>query len=100
MGKIVFVLLGFSVLLFSPNVVLSDCTDLGRFTSWTVQGESTIIFYYQNSAIAQVVLQDCTVDASSSIRLMKSYVCENDTILVNGQECSIMTLTSASSGSF
>ena len=99
MRKIVFVLLSFSLLAFFPGVVLSDCTDLGRFTSWTVQGESTIIFYSENLPIAQVVLQDCTVNTSSNIRLVRSYVCDSDSILINGQECSIMTLTSASSGS-
>jgi hypothetical protein len=99
MRKIVFVLLSFSLLAFFPGVVLSDCTDLGRFTSWTVQGENTIIFYSQNSPIAQVVLQDCTVNLSSNIRLTKSYICDGDSLIVDGQECSIMTLTSASSGS-
>lgn len=54
-------------------------------------GEST-----QNSSIAQIVLQDCTVNASSNIRLMKSDECDSDSILVDGQERSMMTLISAS----
>jgi hypothetical protein len=58
-------------------------------------GEST-----QNSPIAQIVLQDCTVNASSNIRLMKSDECDGDSILVDGQERSMMTLISASTESF
>ncbi len=96
MAKKIVVLLGLLLLLFSPNLAISDCADFGRMTSWSIQGSQTIIFYSQNSPIAQVDLQDCTVDASSNIRLMKSYVCGSDSILVNGQECAIMTLTVSS----
>ena len=63
---------------------------------WAVQGDQTIIYYAQNAPLATVVLQDCTVNASSSIRLLKTYLCDSDTVLVDGQECSIMSLTWAS----
>ncbi len=77
-----------------PGVAVSDCTDLSRFTSWYPQGENTIIFYVQNSPIAQIDLQDCTVTPSSNIRLLKTYMCDSDRIVVDGQECGIMTLKS------
>ena len=97
MKKKIFILLSFSILLFSPNLVLSDCLDLGGFTSWKVEGDHTILFYRQNSPIAKVNLKGCTVTAASTVRLTKSYVCDSDSLIVDGQECAIMTVTSASS---
>ena len=95
----IFILLGFAVLLFCPKMVLSDCTDLGRSTSWYVVDDQSIIFYVGNSPLAKIVLDDCTVTRSSNIRLLKTYVCEEDSLLVDGEECSIMTIKLASTGS-
>ena len=100
MGKIILITLSISVWLFFPNLVLSDCIDFGRATSWYVQNENTIIYYSQNRPVAKIVLQDCTVNSSSNIRLTKSYMCDEDRLIIDGQECAIMSLTSASSGSF
>ena len=93
------ILVCFSILLALPNLAVSDCTDLGRVTSWYVQDENTMIAYIQNTPAAKIVLEDCAVSASSNIRLLKSYVCDEDKIIVDGEECAIMTLTSASGGS-
>ena len=97
MKKKIFILLSFSILLFSPNLVLSDCLDFGGFTSWEVQGDHTILFYRQNSPMAKVNLKGCTVTESSTVGLKKSYVCDSDSLIVDGQECAIMTISSASS---
>jgi hypothetical protein len=96
MMKKVGVLLSFSMLLFFPNLALSDCADFGRMTGFKVQDNQTITFYSENKPIAQVKLQDCTVESSSNILLMKSYVCDGDKVTVNGQECTIMALTLSS----
>ena len=100
MGKIAIAMLTFSWVILFPQLGLSDCTNFGNFTSWYAQDDQTLVFYAQNAPIARVVLQDCSVNASSNIRLLKSYLCDSDSILVDGQQCSIMTITSASSGSF
>jgi len=99
MKKNILILVCLSILLALPNLAVSDCTDLGRVTSWYVQDENTIIGYRQNTPVAKIVLQDCTVNVSSNIRLLKSYVCDEDKIMVDGEECAIMTLISASGGS-
>ena len=93
MGRKIFILLGFSLLLLSPSLAQCDCADFTRMTSWAVQGSSTVIFYTGNLPFARIDLQDCTVDSSSNIRLTKSYVCDSDSLMVNGQECAIMSLT-------
>jgi hypothetical protein len=98
MEKKIFLFLSFLILLFLPSPAISDCVDLGRATSLYVQSENTIIYYGGNTPIAKIVLQDCTVNSSSNIRLTKSYRCDEDRLVIDGDECAIMTLTSASSG--
>jgi hypothetical protein len=83
-----------------PGLAMPDCTNFGHVTSWYVQDENTIIYYNQNTPVARIVLQDCTVNSSSNIRFTKSYMCDEDRLIIDGQECAIMSLTSASSGSF
>ncbi len=100
MRRIIVITMSILVWLFFPNLVLSDCTDFGRVTNWYVQDESTIIFYSQNRPVAKIVLQDCSVNSSSNIRFLKTYICDDDSLLIDGEECSVMSLTSASSGSF
>ncbi len=89
-----------SLLLISPVPVLCDCTDLGQATNWYASGDQSVIFYVQNTPLAKVILQDCTLSASSNVRLLKSYVCDSDSLLVDGQECAIMSVTLGSTGSF
>jgi hypothetical protein len=100
MKKNILVLLCLGIFLALPNLAVSDCKDFGRVTNWYVQDENTIIFYSQNIPVAEIVLQDCTVNSSSNIRFLKTYMCDNDSLLIDGEECAIMSLTSASSGSF
>ena len=99
MGKKMVVLLAVAVTLFSPCIVFSDCVDLGRATSWYVQGGHSIIFYGGLMPIARIDVPYCALDSSSSIRLIKSYVCEGDKIIVDGSGCLIMNVSSASFGS-
>ena len=93
MGRKSLILLGLFLLLLIPGVAMSDCADFSRMTSWAVQGDQTIVFFSGSIPFAKINLQDCTVDSSSRIGLTKSYVCDSDSVLVNGQECSIMALT-------
>ena len=96
MKKNIPILLCLGILLVVPNFAVSDCTDLGRATSWYVQDEQTVISYAQNKPLAQIILQDCTMNRSSNIRLLKTYVCDGDSLLVDGQECTIVTLSISS----
>ncbi len=98
MKKAMLLVFGFLLLVFSPNQVFSDCLDLKRSTGWYALDEQTVIFYTRSTPVARVVFQDCTVDASSNIHLLNSYLCDGDTVLVNGQSCPIMTVISASGG--
>jgi hypothetical protein len=99
MGKRILGLMSFWGFLFSSVPAFADCTDLSLMTNWYVQGDQSIIFYRGNSPLAQVDLEDCTVNASSTIRFIKTYVCDGDQIMVDGQACNIMAVTLASTSS-
>lgn len=96
----IFILLSVLALLFSPNFSVSDCTDFGRVINWDVQDEKTIVYYSHNRPAAKIVLEDCTVNPSSTIHLTKSYMCDEDSLTIDGQKCAIMSLMSALSGPF
>ena len=76
-----------------PNLGWADCADLGKFNRFYVQDDGSIIFYYDNVPLATVELQDCTADSSSNIGLVKSFVCEGDDILVDGENCTLLSVT-------
>ena len=76
-----------------PNLGFADCTEPGNFNRFVVQDDGSIIFYYNNIPLGTVELQDCTVDPSSEIRLLQGSVCDNDEILVDGERCTIMSVT-------
>jgi len=44
MRRRILILLGFAILLLLPPLASSDCVDLGRSTSWYVQGGITRIY--------------------------------------------------------
>lgn len=100
MGKKIGIFLGLGIVLLSPNIVLSDCVDLGRANSWYVQGGHSIIFYSGPTPIARVNVPYCTLSSSSSVRLLKSYVCDGDKIIIDGSACMIMTISSSSFESY
>ncbi len=96
MKRRILVLLGLVILLVKPNLALSDCVDLRRATSWYVRGGHTIIFYDEKRPLASVDVWACTVNPSSNVRLLQDYVCDADKIVIDGEECNIMTVYSAS----
>lgn len=82
--------------LLSSNIVFSDCVDLARSNSWYAQGGHTIVFYVGITPIARVDVR-CPVQPSSTIRPMTNYICDSDSIVIDGEVCNIMTVNSSSS---
>jgi len=93
MKKNILMLVCLGILLAVPNLAVSDCVDFGRVSSWYVQDENTIIFYSQNKPVAKIVLRDCSVPSSPNIRFLKTYMCDEDSLIIDGQECAIMSVT-------
>ncbi len=98
MRKKILILFGLGILLLPPTLASSDCVNLRRSTSWYVQGGHTIIFYDGIRPLASPDISGCTMNPSSNIHLVKNYVCDNDNIIIDGEQCSIMIVSSASSG--
>ena len=90
MGKICLVL-SVTILLF-PAFVSADCADIGRFTSWYLETSHTIIFYMGETPLARLEIPNCEMNPLSTIRLIKSYVCDSDEIMVDGIACRVITV--------
>ena len=87
-------------LTIDPNPALSDCKDIGRYTSYYVQGAHTVIFYNESWPIPYFDIPYCSIRPESTIRPVKSYVCDGDKIFIDGEACTIMSVFSSSTHSF
>jgi len=92
MKKKILILMSFGIFLLIPALAFADCLDLGGFTGWVVEGSHTVVFYLGTRPVARLEIPNCTIDASSSILLIKSYVCDTDDIMIDNEKCSILTL--------
>ena len=92
MRKIFITSIFFMTLICFPNLLLADCTDFSPFTSWAVQGDDTIVYYQGRVSVAAITIQDCTVTPKSDVYLPKTFLCDFDTIIVDGEECNILAL--------
>ncbi len=94
MKTILFTALTLGLFWLVPIVLHADCLSLGGYTSWVPESNQKIIFYRGSRPIASVKLQDCKVYANSSILLVKSYVCDDYKIIVDGRECNLFSVDS------
>jgi len=79
--------------LLIPALAFADCLNLGDFTSWVLEDTHTIVFYMGVRPMARLEIPNCSIHPSSNIRLIKSYVCDTDSIMIDGEQCSIITLS-------
>jgi hypothetical protein len=91
---------GLAILFFCPNLVWADCVDLTGFTGFYVEDLHTLIVYRQTQPLARINIPGCRMNSSSNILLVKSYVCDSDKLIIDGQECSILDITDLSASSF
>jgi hypothetical protein len=92
MKKRIFILLSLLILFLLPALVPADCLDLGGYTGWVLEDTHTVVFYMGERPIARLQIEDCAISPSSTIRLIKSYVCDSDSIEIDGEKCSIITV--------
>jgi len=89
--KKIWMMLSLALLLF-PTFVSADCADLGKYTSWILETSHTVVFYVGQRPVARVEIPNCEIRQLSMIRLLNSYVCDSDEILVDGVACHIITV--------
>ena len=84
-------LLSLAILLF-PSFVSADCADLERYTSWILETSHTVLFYAVQRPLARVEIPNCEIRPLSTIRLINSYVCDSDEIMIDGISCHIISV--------
>ena len=89
--KKIWMILSLAILLF-PTFVSADCADLGRYTSWILETSNTIVFYAGQRPLARVEIPNCEIYPLSTIRLINSYVCDSDEIIIDGITCHIISV--------
>ena len=89
--KKIWMILNLALLIF-PTFVSADCANLERFNNWILESSHTVIFYDGKKPLARVEIPNCEIFPLSTIRLIDSYVCESDRILVDGVACQIITV--------
>ncbi len=100
MKKKTVILVGLAIFLLCPSLVLSDCVDFRRSTSFYVAGGHSVVFYSGLTPIGRVEVPYCAISLSSSVQLMKTYVCDGDNILIDDSQCTIMSVYAGSTGSY
>ena len=92
MKRGVFFLLGLTLLLQVPNVSRAECTNIGGFSSFLLEGANTVIRLVGASPVARFDVLDCSVQPTSKIQLIKSNVCDGDEIMIDGSRCTMMEI--------
>ncbi len=93
MKKNILILACLGILVVLPNLVLADCADIGGFNSFSVSG-GTVTLYSNNNPFVKFDVQ-CSIQPTSTIQLIKGYVCDGDEILVDGSKCTILNVNSS-----
>jgi len=52
----------------------------------------TVLFYAGQRPLARVQIPNCEIRPLSTIRLINSYVCDSDEIIIDGIACHIITV--------
>ncbi len=84
----------FWLVLFSATPLLADCLDFSGYDSYLIEGDNKIFFYRGPTPFAVVILQTCKVLPGVDVRVTKAYMCDSDKIIINGEECGILSLDS------
>ncbi len=94
MKTILFIALASGLFWLIPTVLQADCLSLGGYTSFAFEGDRKIIVYRGARPIASLRLESCRVSQNSSVLLVRSHTCNNDKIIVDGEECTIFSVDS------
>jgi hypothetical protein len=92
MKKKIFLVLCCGIFFLLPNLSSAECMDIGYFNSFTLEGFNTVVLYYGSMPVARFDVENCNVQPSSKIQLLKSYVCDGDEIMIDGKRCVMMQI--------
>ena len=83
------------LLLFVPSLGLADCLSIRDVTGWYIEGAHSITLYRGMAPIAYLDVPYCNIRDNSTIRLNKAYLCDGDKILIDGEECTLVSVSSS-----
>ena len=89
--KKIWMILSLAILLF-PTFVSADCANLERFTNWVLESSHTVLFYAGKKPLARIEIPNCEIRPLSMVRLIDSYLCESDKVIIDGEACNIITV--------
>jgi len=92
MKRKVLPMLCLGIFLWIPAVAGAECTDIGPFTGFALDGENTVILYYVNSPVVRFDVQSCNIQPSSSIQILQGYMCDGDQVMIDGSKCVVMEI--------
>ncbi len=75
-----------------PDLSSAECTSIGYFNSFFVEGPSTVVLYASSKPVLRFDLLGCTVLPNSKIRVLKSDVCDGDEIMIDDFYCTMMEI--------
>ena len=85
--------LGISCISFLlPSLSSAECGDIGWFNRFSLQGENTVVLYAGSMPVVKFDIQNCSVQPSSKIELIKNNVCDGDEIMIDGSRCTMMEI--------
>ena len=90
------IILSVLVLLLFPSLVLADCVDVSRATSYYIQGGHDVIVYNRLTPLAYINIPWCNLHSDSSVQLTTGYLCDSDKVIIDGQACDVFSLKSSS----
>ncbi len=92
MKKKILLMIGLAVIFLLPNLISAECTSIGYFNGFFLEGPSTVILYAASKPVLRFDLLNCVVQPSSKIQPLKSDVCDGDEILIDGFKCTMMEI--------
>ena len=94
MKRNVLILIFSGVLLALPHFALAGCHDLGGFSNFVLEGSNTVVLYGGSTPTGKFDVQNCDVQAQSRILLLNSMVCDGDEVMIDGNRCTVMNVSS------
>ena len=88
------ILIGLLSILILPGRVSADCMSVGPFDNFILQGDDTVILTSGGQALVKIET-NCTIYEKSRVRLLKNYICDGETIMVDDKNCTMVTVSSA-----
>jgi len=92
MKKTILFMTCLAVIYLLPNLSAAECTSIGYFNSFILEGQNTVTLYAASKPVLRFDVMNCSVQPSSKIQVLKSDVCDGDEILIDGFKCTMMEI--------